>query len=183
MLVLANFGRARDLRIAGVPVGETLRPPAGAGPAEPGRGPAEGAPAQDGDGSCVVVLATSAPADARQLGRLARRVQNGLARTGTFGEHGSGEYVIAFSTARRIPHAPRADQLTAAALSEDGPLIDELFRAVAESTEEAVVNALLAAEQVGPPSGHLGVALPVSRLAARLATARSRAQLPATSGP
>lgn len=156
VLVLANFGRAGDLRIAGVPVGESLRPPV------------PSPPTQDGGGSCVVVLATSAPADARQLGRLARRVQNGLARTGTFGEHGSGEYVIAFSTARRIPYAPAGDELTAAALPEDGPVIDTLFRAVTESTEEAVVNALLAARPVGAAAGGPGIPLPVSQLPAGL---------------
>jgi len=151
VLTLANFGRARDLCIAGVPVGESLRP-------------AGRQPAHDGGGSCVVVLATSAPADSRQLGRLARRVQNGLARTGAFGDHGSGEYVIAFSTARRIPHAPAAHELAATTLPEDGTLIDVLFRAVSESAEEAVVNALLSAEHVGISSGGLGVPLPVDQL-------------------
>ena len=98
-----------------------------------------------------MILATSAPADSRQLGRLARRAQNGLARTGTPGDHNSGDYVIAFSTARRIPHVPAADQLPAAVLPEDGPLLDVLFQAVTEATEEAVVSALLAAEPVLRP--------------------------------
>jgi D-aminopeptidase len=71
--------------------------------------------------------------------------------------------VIAFSTARRIPHVPAADQLPAAVLPEDGPLLDVLFQAVTEATEEAVVSALLAAEPVGgPPNG--GTPLPVSDL-------------------
>jgi D-aminopeptidase len=155
-LVLANFGRAADLRIAGVPVGESLRPPA----------PADPSTARDNGGSVVAVLATSAPADARQLGRLARRVQNGLARTGTFGEHGSGEYAIAFSTAQRIPHAPPAAPRTVPTLPEDGPQIDMLFRAVTEVAEEAVVNALLAAEYVGSTDRASGVPLPVSELLA-----------------
>ena len=151
VLVLANFGRARELRIAGVPVGESLRPPTAAA-------------APEGGGSCVVILATSAPADSRQLGRLARRAQNGLARTGTPGDHNSGDYVIAFSTARRIPHVPAADQLPAAVLPEDGPLLDVLFQAVTESTEEAVVSALLAAEPVSGPETSGGTPLPVSDL-------------------
>jgi D-aminopeptidase len=158
VLVLANFGRARELRIAGVPVGESLRPPA----RPPAGGPAAAPP--EGGGSCVVILATSAPADSRQLGRLARRAQNGLARTGTPGDHGSGDYVIAFSTARRIPHVPAADQLPAAVLPEDGPLIDVLFQAVTEATEEAVVSALLAAEPVGTPGPDGGLPIPVSEL-------------------
>jgi len=160
VLVQANFGRARELRIAGVPVGESLRPPAR--PADPA------AASPDGGGSCVIVLATSAPADSRQLGRLARRAQNGLARTGTSGDHGSGDYVIAFSTARRIPHVPAADQLPAAVLPEDGPLLDVLFQAVTESTEEAVVSALLAAERVGGPDTIGGVPLPAAQLLACL---------------
>jgi D-aminopeptidase len=159
VLVLANFGQPGDLRVDGVPVGESLRPPGSWAPPVP---PAQdAAPAQDAGGSCVVVLATTAPADSRQLGRLARRVQNGLAWTGTFGEHGSGEYVIAFSTARLIPHVPGAELLSAPVLPEDGPLMDKLFRAVAESVEEAVVNALLGAGSVtsGPV---LGSAAPVA---------------------
>jgi D-aminopeptidase len=159
VLVQANFGRARELRIAGVPVGESLRPPV-----SPPAGLAAPQARGDGGGSCVIVLATSAPADSRQLGRLARRAQNGLARTGTSGDHNSGDYVIAFSTARRVPHDPAADQLPAAVLPEDGPLIDVLFQAVTESTEEAVVSALLAAEPVGPPGSGGGQPIPVSEL-------------------
>ena len=160
VLVLANFGRARELRIAGVPVGESLRPPTAAA-------------APEGGGSCVVILATSAPADSRQLGRLARRAQNGLARTGTPGDHGSGDYVIAFSTARRIPHVPAADQLPAAVLPEDGPLLDVLFQAVTEATEEAVVSALLAAAPVSGPETSGGTPLPVSDLLACLSPPRA----------
>ena len=209
VLVLANFGQPADLRIDGVLVGKSLRPPdswalpvappqdtapaneADAAPVNeadaaqntaPATAPAtanEADAAQDTGGSCVVVLATAAPADSRQLGRLARRVQNGLAWTGTFGEHGSGEYVIAFSTARLIPHTPGAEQRAAPVLPEDGPMMDLLFRAVAESTEEAVINALLGAESVtagavpGSAEGRFtGVPLPVGRLTELLARRR-----------
>ncbi len=157
-LVLANFGQAGDLRIDGVPVGRSLRPGDSRTAAAAPSG-AAGPAAQAAGGSCVVVLATTAPADSRQLSRLARRAQNGLAWTGTFGEHGSGEYVIAFSTARLIPHAPGADQLTAAVLAEDGPTMDLLFRAVAESVEEAVINALLCAGPVPPGKAAAGSVL------------------------
>ena len=167
VLVQANFGRARELRIAGVPVGEALRPPS-----QPPADPAAAA-SQDGGGSCVIVLATSAPADSRQLGRLARRAQNGLARTGTSGDHNSGDYVIAFSTARRIAHVPAADQIPAAVLPEDGPLLDVLFQAVTEATEEAVVSALLAAEPVSSPETSGGTPLPVSELLACLSPPRA----------
>src|SRR5579884_2455314 len=94
-LVLANFGRAEDLVIGGVPVGRYLVPPASD---QPKTSPQPG--------SIITVIATDAPATSRQLERIAHRVQTGLARTGTFGSHGSGEYAIAFSTARTIPHHP-----------------------------------------------------------------------------
>jgi D-aminopeptidase len=174
-LVLANFGQPGDLRISGVPVGESLRPPEPPAPA----------PAGDaGGGSCVVVLATTAPADSRQLGRLARRAQNGLAWTGTFSENNSGEYAVAFSTARLIPHVPGAEQIAGPVLPEDGPVMNLLFRAVAESVEEAVINALLGAGPgpagpvsagsvaAGPlPGRSAGVPLPADRLAELLAAA------------
>ena len=169
-LVLANFGQPGDLRIGGVPVGESLRPPEPPAPAPAGD-------ARGAGGSCVVVLATTAPADSRQLGRLARRAQNGLAWTGTFSENNSGEYAVAFSTARLIPHVPGAEQIAMPVLPEDGPVMNLLFRAVAESVEEAVINALLGAgpgpagsAAGGPlPGGSMGVPLPAGRLAELLA--------------
>lgn len=90
-LALANFGRADDLLIAGVPVGRLL---------------AAAAETTREHGSIIVVLATDAPLDARQLGRLARRVPHGLARTGSHGGHGSGDLALAFSVADRIAHYP-----------------------------------------------------------------------------
>lgn len=154
-LVLANFGRRRDLRIAGVPVGERL-------PRRDGG---------DGGGSCVVVLATDAPAGHRQLGRLARRAQYGLGRTGTYGDHGSGEYAIAFSTANSIPHLPSAAVIPAAMLAEDGPVINALFQAVTESVEEAVVNALLRAGSVDPADDAVAAPIDPAAVAAIVAAA------------
>jgi D-aminopeptidase len=84
------------------------------------------------DGSVVVVLATDAPLDARQLGRLARRAQNGLARTGVSTAHGSGEFVLAFSTA-----PPRHRR--------DGRWLDPWFAAAAQVVEEAVLSSLRSA--------------------------------------
>lgn len=151
-LVLANFGRGRDLRISGVPVGERLLHRddgiSFAGKTPDGIRPAGKTP--DGGGSCVVVLATDAPADHRQLGRLAHRAQYGLGRTGTYGDHGSGEYAIAFSTAHHIPHTPPSAVIATQMLAEDGPVINALFQAVTESVEEAVLNALLRARSAGP---------------------------------
>jgi D-aminopeptidase len=148
-LALANFGRPEDLTVCGVPAGRVLdfsEP----GPEGPGAG-----------GSCVLVLATDAPLGARQLGRLARRAQSGLARTGGISEHGSGEYAIAFSTASRVPHWPEADVVPARELREDGPLFDVLFAAVEEAVEEAILNALFTAETVTGLDGYTARALPV----------------------
>jgi len=145
-LVLANFGRADDLLIAGVPVGREL------------------AHAESGvtreRGSIIVVVATDAPLDARQLGRIARRVPLGLARTGSHGGHGSGDVAIAFSTANPIPHEPTAPTRQVTLLDEGHPIIDELFRAVVETTEEAVINALYAAQPTDGRDNHRRAALP-----------------------
>ena len=114
-LVQSNFGGA--LQIGGAPVGREL---AGAGP-------------NLGDGSCMMIVATDAPVDARNLRRMAARAIFGLARTGSSGANGSGDYVIAFSTQR----AP------AKVLGNEE--VSPLFLAVIEATEEAIVNSLLQA--------------------------------------
>ncbi len=133
VLVLANFGRRRDLTIAGVPVGREL---------DEGRDRAD-------DGSAVVILATDAPCEFRLLGRVARRAVAGLVRTGSALAHGSGDFVIAFST-----RAPRP-------LDEAGELVEGLFRAAAAATEEAVLNSLLAARDMTGYRGRTVPALPL----------------------
>jgi D-aminopeptidase len=132
-LVLANFGAADQLRIDGVPVGRLLGDP-GAGPRPPA-------------GSCIVVLATAAPLSAVQLERVARRAGLGLARTGSVAHHGSGEIFLAISTSRS---GERVD---------DGEL-DAVFAAAVEATEEAVLDALWAAETVEGRGGFVARALP-----------------------
>jgi D-aminopeptidase len=153
-LVLANFGRPGDLVIDGTPVGRLLEPG--------GEPPAE-------HGSIVTVIATDAPLLDRGLGRLARRVAHGLARTGSFAGHGSGEVVIAFSTHSgvRIPHEPSGRTLTVEIVADDdrgrdSQPIDALFQAVAEATEEAVLNSLFRAETTVGRDGHISPALPVA---------------------
>ena len=134
VLVLANFGAPRDLRIDGVPVGRLL-----------GATPAGGA--RDRPGSCIAVVATDAPLHPAQLERIARRAGLGLARTGSVAHHGSGEIFLAFSTARG------GDRLA------DHEL-DPLFAATVDATEEAVVNALWSAERVVGREGRVADALP-----------------------
>ncbi|MEV0263139.1 P1 family peptidase [Streptomyces sp. NPDC050617] len=154
-LVLANFGLADDLTVLGVPVGRTLTPQQVREQAEFARGA----------GSCVVLLATDAPADARQLRRVAKRATVGLARTGGIVQHGSGEYALAWSTTHRVPHRPSGPVRAASALAEDGPLIDLFFRAAVEATEEAVLGSLFAARPVTGVRGHHAPALPAERVA------------------
>ena len=143
VLVLANFGSARDLRIDGVPVFPTIgdgldpRPPAG---------------------SCTAIVATDAPLHPAQLERLARRAGLGLARAGCVGHHGSGEIFLAFSTA-----AAERDERPPTRI--DRPLVpdrhlDPLFAATVEATEEAVLNALWAAVDTTGREGRVVRALP-----------------------
>ncbi|WP_425825882.1 P1 family peptidase [Streptomyces fractus] len=155
VLVLANFGQAADLTVLGAPVGRLITPHQAAEQAEFARGA----------GSCVVLVATDAPADARQLRRIAKRASVGLARTGGIVQHGSGEYALAWSTTHRTPHVPSGPIRTSSTLAEDGPLMDLMFRAVAEATEEAVLGSLFAARAVTGIRGHHAPALPTNRVA------------------
>ena len=153
VLVQSNYGGR--LTIAGVPLeGKLLDPLAGASAGNE-------APSVTGDGSIMIVVATDAPLDDRLLRRLARRALVGLARTGSSMSNGSGDYVIAFSTApgvRRTQDAPRQPQPTVA-----NDAMSPVFNAVAEATEEAIVNSLFRAQTM---SGHRGTlpALPLERV-------------------
>jgi len=148
VLVQSNFGGS--LTIDGVPVGELLE---GSPDTEPAR-----------DGSCVIVLATDAPLDARQLKRLARRAFAGMARTGASFSHGSGDYALAFSTAEalRIPHD--RGRITAPSVVHDEAALSPLFQAAADVTEEAIVSSLLAATTTRGRDGHVARALPVEEV-------------------
>ena len=132
VLVLANFGRKEQLVIDGVPVGRLLS--------------AELDP-QPERGSIMFIVATDAPLLDRGLKRLARRCAHGLARTGSTSGHGSGDYVIAFSTAEavRIPHEPEQLTLRHEVVADTGRAMDPLFQATVEATEEAIMNALFRA--------------------------------------
>ncbi|KWN63512.1 aminopeptidase [Burkholderia ubonensis] len=144
-LVLANFGRLPMLTLDGVPVGRIVTARAAAEQAAP--------PEQ---GSIIMLLATDAPLDARQLARLARRAAAGLARTGSVYGHGSGDIALAFSTAYTIAHD--ALFVTLPALLADS-VLDPLFQAAAESVEHAIVDALLQAVTVTGRDAHVRQAL------------------------
>jgi D-aminopeptidase len=157
VLVLSNFCQLPDLVVAGRAVGRQLQQERAVPPADaPG-------------GSIIVVIATDAPVNERQLGRLARRAQNGLARTGSSTAHYSGEIVIGFSTSVRIPHWAADQTFAVPTLREESRLLDPLFQAVTEATEEAVLNSLFNAETVVGHAGARYEAFPIERLAELLA--------------
>ena len=164
VLVQANFGGR--LTIAGVPVWKDLHP------AEPLSRNSQSQARNQADGSCMIVVATDAPLDARQLRRLAVRAFLGMARTGSTGSNGSGDFAIAFSTTNHIPFgALRVPALSL--LGEDS--LSPLFEAVVDATEEAIYNSLLKAQTVRGLDGHVAEAIPIDRLRALL----SPAQFPA----
>jgi D-aminopeptidase len=113
------------------------------------------------DGSCMIVVATDAPLDARNLERLAARAMLGLGRTGGIASNGSGDYVIAFSTARecRVPHSPPREPLRAPALANDR--VSPLFLACVEAAEEAILNSMFSAETMTGKGGVTVRALPI----------------------
>lgn len=147
VLVNANHGARETLRVGGVEVGRELT---------------DLKPAYKQDGSIVVLLATDAPLESRQLSRLAKRAMLGLARTGAVAYHGSGDVALAWSTANRLPHYPKEGVLTVKVLSDFH--LDPLFEAAAEAAEEAVVNVLLAGKTTVGRGGNTVHALPVDRL-------------------
>ena len=116
------------------------------------------------DGSCLVIVATDAPLDARNLKRLAKRALLGIARTGGYYSHGSGDYAIAFSTARevRIPYRAPGPTQTVTLLRDEQ--LSPLFLAAAEATEEAILNSLFKAERLEGKDGHIAEALPIDKL-------------------
>jgi D-aminopeptidase len=151
VLVQTNFGGV--FQIKGVLVSELL----GQSETEPGSMTESG-------GSCIVVVATDAPLDARNLKRLAKRALLGIARTGGYYSHGSGDYAIAFSTSPevRIPHRAEAPTRMVTLLRDER--VSALFLAAAEAAEEAILNSLFRADRMEGRAGHVAEALPVEKL-------------------
>ncbi|MCI0416779.1 P1 family peptidase [bacterium] len=146
VLVQANFGSRRLLRIAGVPVGQEIR---------------EGTIFSRDTGSIIVVAGTDAPLLPHQLKRIARRIPLGIARTGSISGNGSGDIFIAFSVAN-----PQAGQPKDIAVLQMLPnqKMDRLFEATVQATEEAIVNALIAAKTMTGIDDHKVIELPHERL-------------------
>ncbi len=152
VLVQANYGTREQLTVAGVPVGRELRG------AERVRA---SVPPADRDGSIIVVVATDAPLLPHQLERLARRVPMGIARLGGVASNGSGDLFMAFSTANAGAAAESGE--TALTWLPNGDLTP-FFEATVQATEEAIVNALVAAETMVGINGNTAYALPTDQL-------------------
>jgi D-aminopeptidase len=154
VLVVSNFGSRERLTVDGVPVGRSLAdwPDEALEPGTP-----EG-------GSIVIVLATDAPLSERQLGRLAKRVTHGLARTGSVAGTTSGDFVIAFTTANRVAHVSQGTTYAMTCFTETRQTIDPLFEAVVEATEEAVLNSLFRARTMTGRDDHIRHALPLESM-------------------
>ncbi len=107
------------------------------------------------DGSIIIIFATDAPLSSRQLERVIKRCGIGLGRTGSHFSHGSGDIVIGFTTANKIPHTAKDIVETRKQLREDHPVMNELFTAAAEVTEEAILNSLSQATTTKGRNGHI----------------------------
>jgi len=163
VFVQANFGARHELMLAGVPLGTEL---AGDNPMADFRF------APPGAGSVIAVVATDAPLFPHQCQALARRVTAGLARTGASGSHFSGDLFLAFTTANQGALRPGPERLRQLSFIPWGSL-DPFFEAVVQATEEAVVNALVANEDMTGRDGHRTPALPRARLAELLTGPRA----------
>ncbi len=145
-LVVSNFGRREELRLV---------------PYVPPSFDERDVPA----GSIMMIVATDAPLDARQLKRLAKRAAVGLARTGSHVHHGSGDIVITFSNAYTIPHfSDSSHQPLPPLVRDDAPLMNELFQAAIEAVEEAIWNSLTMADTTTGRNGRVREAITYSLL-------------------
>lgn len=159
VLVMTNFGRMRDMRVDGVAVGRMLDPEF-----------------QHVDrrtqsyGSIITVVATDAPLLPSQIGRLCKRAALGIGRAGSHAEHGSGEIVVGFSTTNRVPRETKKMTTRVEMLLD--PALGALYEATVECTEEAIHNALCAAEDMVGVNGRHVAALPVRKMQSLLARYR-----------
>lgn len=138
-LLLTNFGSLRDLTIGGDRVGERLW--------------AEKEAEEKDKGSVIIIIATDAPLSARQLKRVARRAQSGIARTGSISGNGSGEIALAFTTTNRIPHYSIDKPICIQTMYEED--MDLMFRAAIECVEESVISSLTHAVRTEGFRGHV----------------------------
>lgn len=151
VLVQTNHGGI--LQVAGLPVGERL-----------GKSAMKRELEGWAEGSCMIIVATDAPLDSRNLKRLAKRALLGIARTGGFFANGSGDYAIAFSTAREVRTPHRSDSPTRSVVLLRDDKLSPLFQAAAEASEEAILNSLFKARRMEGREGRVVEALPLERI-------------------
>jgi len=151
VLVMSNFGKMHNLRVAGMPLGEVL--------AETYRKQKR---REHSYGSIIAVLATDAPLLPHQLNRLCKRVALGIGRVGSYAAHGSGEIITAFSTANVVPRRTRKMVYKMKILLDQR--LDPLYEAVMEATEEAILNAMCMATAMTGVNGNHAPALPLSEV-------------------
>ena len=151
VLVMSNFGKMHNLRVAGLPVGEVL--------AERFKGHPR---RMHNYGSIIAVVATDAPLLPHQLSRLCKRVALGIGRVGSYAAHGSGEIVVGFSTANVIPRRTRKLVYKMKILLDHR--LDPLYEAVMEATEEAILNSMCMATEMSGVNGNSVPALPLDEV-------------------
>lgn len=151
VLVMSNFGKVHNLRVAGMPVGELL--------AQQMKGKTV---RQKDYGSLIGVVATDAPLLPHQLSRLCKRVALGIGRVGSYAAHGSGEIVVGFSTANVIPRRSRKLVYKMKILLD--ARLDPLYEAVMEATEEAILNSMCMATEMQGVNGNTVPALPLEEV-------------------
>lgn len=149
VLVQSNYGGILDIN--GAPVGLELSQPKQSSDA-----------LEKDDGSCMIIVATDAPLSARNLKRIAKRALYGLARTGSYMSNGSGDYVISFSTAYRIPHNTKKP-ISIPPLIPNAAMTP-FFNAVVEATQEAVYNSMLMAKTVKGQKGRVVPAISIDEV-------------------
>jgi D-aminopeptidase len=151
VLVMSNFGKMHNLRVGGLPVGEMLEERFKTMPRR-----------TMSYGSIITVVATDAPLQTHQLNRLAKRAALGIGRVGSYAAHGSGEIILAFSTANTIPR--RTGKMVYRLKILIDPRMDPLYEAVMEATEEAILNALCMARDMEGANGNFCPALPIGEV-------------------
>jgi D-aminopeptidase len=158
VLVQSNFGVMRSLRVSGIPIGEILEPEFGL------------ERRLHNAGSIITIIATDAPLLPSQLSRLCKRSALGIGRVGSFAAHGSGEILVGFSTANKVPRETTLMTAKIEVLLDNA--CDNLYEAVVECTEEAIVNSMCMADEMRGQSDHVAPALPLDPLREILAEYR-----------
>jgi D-aminopeptidase len=151
ILVMNNFGHMRDLRVGGLPMGPLLEPKYSAY-----------AKRAISYGSIIAVVATDAPLSSHQLGRISKRVALGIGRAGSIAAHGSGEIILAFSTANKIPRTTQKMIYHMKLLLDQR--LNPLYEASIEATEEAILNSLCMAREMDGVNGNFAPALPLDEV-------------------